>query len=99
MYSSACDLMAEEPTLYLIGDAERNDYDVREGSPSGRIVGRIYKRSHAPTGLWWLWAVQIFPADAHDNGSEATRQEAMAALKAQWLNRYEAWDHWVGPKR
>jgi len=41
-----------------------DDYDVREGSPDGPLIGRIYKLSVAPTGNWWFWAVRLFPAVA-----------------------------------
>ena len=41
-----------------------DDYDVREGKPDGPLIGRIYKLSVAPTGNWWFWAVQLFPAVA-----------------------------------
>jgi len=41
-----------------------DDYDVREGLPDGPLIGRIYKLSVAPTGNWWFWAVQLFPAVA-----------------------------------
>jgi hypothetical protein len=74
-----------------------DDYDIRHGAPDGRLVGRIYKHSHAPTGKWWFWAVQIFPAVASDSGAAESREAAMAALKAQWLLRREAWAAWVGP--
>ena len=62
-----------------------DDYDVR--SADRRLVGRIYKHSHAPTGNWWFWTVLIFPAMAADSGAAETREEAMAALKAQWMVR------------
>jgi len=51
------------------------------------VVGRIYKLSVAPTGNWWLWAVQLFPAVAADSGTTPTREAAMAAFKAQWMRR------------
>jgi hypothetical protein len=75
-----------------------DDYDVREGSPDGRLVGRIYRLSVAPTGKWWFWAVQIFPAVGADSGTAETREAAMTELKAQWLQRREAWEAWVGPR-
>jgi hypothetical protein len=90
--------MADARLFLVSGKKSRpHDYDVREGTPGGRLVGRIYKYSHAPTGKWWFWAVQIFPAVASDSGAEDTRDAAMAALKAQWLLRREAWEAWVGP--
>src|SRR5690348_15460453 len=98
--------MPDQPTLYLIATDKRrpDDYDVR--AEDRRLVGRIYKYSHAPTGKWWFWAVQIFPAVASDSGSEETREAAMAgaarglgevgrdrpSLKRRWLI-------WAKPRR
>jgi hypothetical protein len=64
-----------------------DDYDVRDGAPDGYVIGRIYKHSHAPTGKWWFWALNLFPAVAADSDSADTREAAMPALKAQWLAR------------
>ena len=59
------------------------------------VVGRIYKLSVAPTGNWWFWAVQLFPAEAADSGTAATREAAMAEFKAQWMQR-RGWEHpWI----
>jgi hypothetical protein len=64
-----------------------DDYDVREGSPDGPVIGRIYKLSVAPTGNWWFWAVQLFPAVGAHSGTAETREAAMAEFKAQWTRR------------
>lgn len=91
--------MAEERILYLVRrDNAGEDFFVGERSPDGRLVGRIYKHTSAATGLWWFWAVQIFPAMAADSGNDDTREEAMARLKARWIDRYDAWNHWIGPQ-
>jgi len=76
-----------------IGDLEwsDDDYDVRECAPEGPVVGRI-KLSVAPTGLWWFWAVQLFPAEGADSGTAETREAAMAEFKAQWIAR-RGWEH------
>jgi hypothetical protein len=72
-----------------------DDYDVREGASDGPVVGRIYKLSVAPTGNWWFWALQLFPAVAADSGTVETREAAMAEFKAQWLKR-RGWEHpWI----
>ena len=77
-----------------IGNLEWSDdhYDVREGMPDGPVIGRIYKLSAAPTGNWWFWAVQLFPAVGADSGSAPTREAAMAEFKAQWMQR-RGWEH------
>ena len=61
-----------------------DDYDVCDGAPDGPVVGRIYKLTVAPTGNWWFWAVQLFPAVGADSGTAETREAAMAEFKAQW---------------
>ena len=72
-----------------------DDYDVREGSPDGPVIGRIYKLSVAPTGNWWFWAVQLFPAVGADSGTAETREAVMAEFKAQWMQR-RGWEHpWI----
>src|SRR3974390_1554159 len=72
-----------------------DDYDVRDGAPDGPVVGRIYKLSVAPTGNWWFWAAQLFPAVAADSGTAETREAAMEAFKAQWIQR-RGWEHpWI----
>jgi hypothetical protein len=53
-----------------------DDYDVCEGAADGPVVGRIYKLSVAPTGNWWFWAVQLFPAVGADSGTAETREAA-----------------------
>ncbi len=50
--------MAEDARLYLIAANKSRPsrqwwYDVRDGSPDGPVVGRIYKQLVAPTGKWW----------------------------------------------
>jgi hypothetical protein len=84
--------------LYLVRDNNSrigNDYDVRDGAPDGPVVGRIYKLSVAPTGNWWFWAVQLFPAEGADSGTAPTREAAMDAFKAQWIAR-RGWEHpWI----
>ena len=49
----------------------------------------------APTGNWWFWAVQLFPAVAANSGTAETREAAMDAFKAQWMQR-RGWEHpWI----
>jgi hypothetical protein len=67
-------------------------YDVREGASDGPVVGWIYKLSVAPTGNWWFWAVQLFPAVGADSGTAETREAAMAEFKAQWSQTRETAD-------
>lgn len=62
----------------------RADYDVVERSAadgSERIIGRIYDHAGAAQDKW-LWAMENFGSRLAD-----TREEAMAAFKAQWAKR------------
>ena len=65
--------MKTDSRLYLISGNKNDDYDVREGASDGPVVGRMYKLSVAPTGNWWFWAVQLFPAVAADSGTAESR--------------------------
>ena len=66
------------------GQWSEDDYDVRDDARDGPVIGRIYKLSVAPTGNWWFWALNLFPAVAGDSGTAETREVAMAAFEAQW---------------
>ena len=72
--------MNTDSRLYLVSGNKNDDYDVREGAPDGPVVGRIYKLSVAPTGHWWFWAVQLFPAVAADSGTAETCEAAKNAV-------------------
>jgi hypothetical protein len=88
--------LPDDLRLYLIsanksrsGDVTWNedDYDVREGSRTGPVIGRIYKTTHSPSGKLWFWGLNLFPAMAADRGHAASREEAMQAIKARWSER------------
>jgi hypothetical protein len=97
-------LTMAEAKLFLISanksrvgnlDWGQDDYDVRDGSPEGSVIGRIYKMVHSPSGTPWFWSVLLLPARANDSGTEATREDAMAAFKEQWIAR-RRWEHlWI----
>jgi hypothetical protein len=57
------------------------------GAPDGPVIGRIYKQAFSPSGTPWFWGLLIYPAMAADRGTEETREAAMAALKARWVQR------------
>jgi hypothetical protein len=59
------------------GIAGRNDYYVLD---DGRRIGRIFLSPHGPDGHPWFWG--IFPPPAGNEGYAATREEAMADLRA-----------------
>ena len=64
-------------------DAE-NDYVVLH---DGRVIGRIFLSPQAPQGCSWFWTITAreHPASIHSRGYSATREQAMADFKAQWL--------------
>src|SRR5215831_9580871 len=59
------------------GIADKNDYYVLD---DGRRIGRIFLSPHAPDGHPWFWG--IFPPPVANEGYAATREEAMADLRA-----------------
>ncbi len=72
-----------------------DDYDVRDGSADGPVIGRIYKKTFSPSGTPWFCSLMLFPAVPADRGEEETREAAMAALKEQWILR-RGWEHpWI----
>jgi hypothetical protein len=62
------------------------DFDVREGKPNGRTIGRIYL--DISTGGQWFWCLNDrAPSPAADRGYARTRAKAMLALKHRWRAR------------
>ena len=61
-----------------------NDFDVCE-SDCG--IGRIFLSPQAPQARPWFWTITArdYPRSVHSRGYSATREEAMADFKAQWL--------------
>ncbi len=69
-------------TSYLAPDL----WDVREGKPTGRTVGRIYQDISA--GRQWFWCLNDrYPSPPAHRGYAPTRANAMLALKHQWRER------------
>ena len=61
-----------------------DDFDVRDGD---RVIGRIVRHPQAPNEAPWFWAIT---AESHkpsltDRGYAASREDAMAQFKTQWL--------------
>jgi len=72
------------------GDWSRDDYDVRLGDASGRVVGKIFKAVMAPDDLSWLWTItERTPRKLTDRGYAATLEEAMEAFKSAWASTDE----------
>jgi hypothetical protein len=61
-----------------------DDYDVWNGN-NAKVVGPIFRASTAPQGRPWFWTITERALQRPtDLGYAATREEAMAALKARW---------------
>jgi hypothetical protein len=61
-----------------------NDFDV---CVSGRSIGRIFLAPQSPPDRSWMWTITArdYPRTIHSPGYSATREQAMADFKAQWL--------------
>jgi hypothetical protein len=66
-------------------DWDPNDFDV---CASDHCIGRIFLLVQAPQGRPWYWTITAreYPPTIHSRGYSATREQAMAAFKAQWMN-------------
>jgi len=62
----------------------KDDYAVLDG---GRVIGRIVRQTQPPEGRPWFWSITApdIPPSLDKRDYSATREEAMAALKARWI--------------
>jgi hypothetical protein len=65
-----------------------NDFDVCDGD---RCIGRIMLHPQTPKDRPWFWTITALeqPPSIHNKGYCATREQAMAAFKAQLVNRQD----------
>jgi len=54
-----------------------------------RCIGRIFLSPQAPEGQPWSWTITAreHPPSIHSRGYSATREQAMADFKTQWIRR------------
>ena len=66
-----------------------NDADDYVVLNDGRVIGRIFQQPQAPQGQPWFWTITAreHPPSIHSRGYSATREQAMADFKVQWLTR------------
>ncbi len=70
----------------LSRDTPCTNWDVNEGKPNGRTIGRIYL--DISTGGQWFWCLNDrYPSPLSHRGYAPTRAKAMLALKHQWRER------------
>ena len=69
-------------TAALYGIGSDDDYVVLD---AGQTIGRIMLHPQAPQGQSWFWTITARkqPPSIHNHGYCVTREQAMAAFKAQ----------------
>jgi hypothetical protein len=65
--------------------ADADEYVVFDGD---RCIGWIFKPSFASPSKPWFWTItdRCQPPSIHNEGYAATREQAMADFKKQWLS-------------
>ena len=68
-------------------DMSRGDEDYVVLDDKGQLVGHIILYPQARKERPWLWTITTreYPPTIHSRGYSATREEAMADFKKQWL--------------
>ncbi|MGB8826880.1 MAG: hypothetical protein WCD25_26410 [Pseudolabrys sp.] len=66
---------------------DNDDYDVRLGNASGRVVGRIFRQPRAPKEQPWFWTITAREKSpsVYNRDYAASREQAMADFKARWF--------------
>ena len=77
-------LILKSLSSYYSKPWSKNDYVVLNGRR--QVVGRIMLHPQAPQGKPWFWTITALeqPPSIDNKGYSATREEAMAAFKAQF---------------
>lgn len=71
-------------TKRYFGFGDKDDHVVLDG---GRVIGRIFLSPQSTSDCNWMWTITApeYPRSIHTRGYSATREQAMADIKAQWL--------------
>ena len=65
---------------------DKDDYDVRLGNASGRVVGRIFRQPRAPKEQPWFWTITAREQySVYSRGYAASREQAMRYFKARYI--------------
>ena len=66
---------------------DKDDYDVRLGNASGRVVGRIFRQPRAPKEQPWFWTITAREQSpsVYTRGYAASREQAMRYFKARYI--------------
>jgi hypothetical protein len=66
---------------------DKADFDVRLGSASGPVVGRIMRHPQASEGKPWVWAITAKeqPPSVYNHGYAASPEQAMRYFKARYV--------------
>jgi hypothetical protein len=69
------------------GHWDKDDYDVRLGSGSGPVVGRIMRHPQAHEDQPWFWTITApeQPPSVYNRGYAASREQAMRYFKARYI--------------
>jgi hypothetical protein len=85
--------MSDHQQLFLVsarssrtsGDWGPDDYDVRDGSTGGPVIGRIFLSATTSRDQPWLWTITTHQSRPEiRKGFAASRAEAMTAFKVAW---------------
>ena len=70
-------------------DAQWSDNDYIVLDDKRTCMGRIFLSTHSPPDRDWMWTITAseYPPTIHSCGYSATREDAMADFKQQWLAR------------
>jgi hypothetical protein len=67
------------------GHWSEDDYDVRLGDASGKVIGRIFRSPQSPQDRPWFWTItERVPQWPTDRGYAGSREQAMTAFRLAW---------------
>ena len=66
---------------------DKDDYDVRLGDASGKVIGRIFRQPRAPMEQPWFWTITAREQQpsVYNRGYAASREQAVRYFKARYV--------------